>query len=135
MNTKQKGDLAEANVIVKLMEIGFIPSKPQTESCRYDIIADDGKNLHKIQVKTGREKNNCVIFNTSDSRPNRTSNKRKTYSKDEIDCFIVYLPEKEDFYWVPVEETPNTEMRLRLREVDSPYSNYENSNWAKEYLI
>jgi hypothetical protein len=53
-DTKSIGDLSEAMVIAVLVRHGYLISIPFGENHRYDLIADDGERLLRIQVKTGR---------------------------------------------------------------------------------
>jgi hypothetical protein len=48
---KLKGDLAELKVAADLLERGCKVSLPFGEDCDYDLIADAGVVLHRIQVK------------------------------------------------------------------------------------
>lgn len=56
--TKQ-GDIGEARAILELMKKGYLVSKPFSNSSKYDLIADDGNNLLKVQVKTTNNKSNA----------------------------------------------------------------------------
>ena len=134
MDTKSKGELSEAKVVAKLMELGYTVSEPRGEYCRYDLIVDDG-DLQRIQVKTGRVRDKCVRFNTSDTRSNRTGSRKRFYTKEDIEAFVVYCPDNNQFYWIPIEDAPKHEMRLRIEESDSVYGSYGNTNWAESYQI
>jgi PD-(D/E)XK endonuclease len=46
---KRKGDLAELKVAADLMERGCKLSIPFGEDCDYDLIADVGSLLHRVQ--------------------------------------------------------------------------------------
>lgn len=48
---KQKGDLADLKVATDLIDRGCHLSFPYGEDCDYDLIADKGGILHRIQVK------------------------------------------------------------------------------------
>jgi hypothetical protein len=50
-HTKHKGDIGEAAVTLDLIAKGYIVSRPLTECAPYDLIADNGKKLVRIQVK------------------------------------------------------------------------------------
>jgi hypothetical protein len=135
MNTKERGDLTEAKVVPILMELGYSVSIPFGENNRYDVIADSGESLYRCQIKTARKDDKLIIFNVSDTRHNRTQNTRRQYTSEDIDVFIAYSPELDQAYWIPVEDTPKTEMALRLEEPDSKYANTHNANWAEEYEL
>jgi len=48
---KRKGDLAEMKVAADLLDRGCRLSIPFGEDCDYDLIADAGPLLHRVQVK------------------------------------------------------------------------------------
>jgi len=59
--------------------------------------------------------------------------KRDTFDREEIDCFLVWYRQEDGLYRVPVEETPETEMRLRLEKTGN--NQKKNVNWASNYRI
>lgn len=109
MNSKTVGELTEAKVLVKLLSMGYVCSKPFGDNARYDLIADDGETLYRVQIKTGRVREGCVMFNTSSS--SRYVN--KDY-RGQIDWFVVYVPETDKFYVIPEQEAPQRKMQLSL---------------------
>lgn len=135
MDTKEKGDLAEAKAVAMLMEAGFTVSLPTTEHCRYDIVADDGECLYKLQVKCGRRDDYRVVFNTSDIRSNRTGSRRRTYTKNDIDAFLVYDQDRDNWLWVPVEEATDSAMTIRVEEPDSKFAGSSTANYAEDYQV
>lgn len=127
----KRGDASEAKVLTELLERGYSVSKPFGDNQRYDLIADDGEELHRIQVKTGKMKDNYIEFKLTSNRSHASGVEHKPYTSDEIDSFVVYSPENGGLYWVPVEDTGTSAMRLRLESnQDQPQI-----NWASEYEI
>lgn len=65
MTSAQKGELALLKVLVRANELGWVASRP-TRDCRYDLVLDDGKQLHRVQVKycnrRARELCSCRIL-------------------------------------------------------------------------
>jgi len=131
LNTKETGELTEQRVIVKLLELGASVSEPVGDSDRYDLIADNGSNLLRLQVKTGWFDSGRVVFNT-ESTPNRPNGNRYKYKSSDIDAFIVYSDVTEDFYYIPIAESSEGKMRLRVEE---PKKKQPSINWADEYLL
>lgn len=111
MNTKAKGEISEGVVIACLLKQGFSVSLPFGNNQRYDLILDDGERLQRLQVKTGRYAEGCVIFQTASK--NGFTNVRRGYA-GEVDLFIIYCPELEAIYSVPVAICGRNEMRLRV---------------------
>ncbi len=99
---------------------------------RYDLAIDTGGRFTRVQCKTGRLKNGCVIFATKSTRANRTECFSRGY-EGEIDFFAVYCEALDRLYAVPVEIAPKGYCVLR---VDRPANNQETSiRWAKDYEV
>lgn len=131
MDTNQKGDVAEANVVAKFVELGYIVSEPVNDHARYDLIVDDG-NLHRVQVKyAGLDDEGSINVSISSSNPNTSTSVESVYSPDEVDAFAIYCPDTGDVYWVDYEDAPKHKMKLRLRsKIENP-----NINWAEDYKL
>ncbi len=127
MNSDQIGALAEAKVLNKLLHEGYIVSRPWS-SCPYDFITDKDGELLKVQVKTGRYRKGVVKFKTCsvNRRGGRISYKGK------VDLFMVYCPELDSIYKVPVDDVGATEVLLR---VEPPKKKDSKVKWAKEFEI
>ncbi len=110
MNTYQKGNLSEAVITARLLEAGYDVLIPVGGGHRYDLVINTKDGFKKIQVKTARITNNCVIFNTCS---NNKGYKRKSYHGD-IDLFGVYCKELNECYLIPVEKTGVSAMRLKI---------------------
>lgn len=122
MNTKTVGELTEAKVLVKLLESGYVCSKPFGDNARYDLIVDDGVILQKVQIKTGRVRNGAIEFNVMSC--SRYVNK---HYKGQVDCFIVYVPELNKYYLVPEDEVGTSKFYLTLSKGNS------RSHFAEKY--
>ncbi len=132
MNPKRKGETTEAIIISEMMKRGFDVSVPFGENTRYDLVLDKGKELKRVQCKTGRLKGDVVKFNTASTTSNYTETVEKDYS-EQVDLFIVSCYENDGLYQIPIEEIPNSEMKLRIQE---PKNNQKKGiNWAKDYRL
>jgi hypothetical protein len=56
-STQRKGDRATAQAIATFTALGYDVSIPLTESAAYDLVVDDGSDLHRVQCKfaSGRQ--------------------------------------------------------------------------------
>jgi hypothetical protein len=97
---------------------------------KYDLVIDDSTNLHRVQCKTGRVRNGCLVFN-SYSQSGNGSTKQGYYGL--ADLFAVLNPETGDVYLVPVEEFGTTGVLLRL--VPPLNGQVQKINWAANYLL
>ncbi|MFH5797549.1 group I intron-associated PD-(D/E)XK endonuclease [Haladaptatus sp. CMAA 1911] len=134
MNTSRRGDETESTILSRLMAVGLSVSVPFGDSDRYDLVADDGQTLHRVQCKTGNWINGTVRFNLYTSTVGADGRVDSEYTAEEIDVYAVYSRRTEDVYWVPIRETGSGEMRLR---VEDPHPNAPASkiNWASDYTL
>lgn len=99
-----KGQIVELKVQEELLRYGFDISIPNYNASRYDLIADTGKELLKIQVKKAISNSNSSFTFQCTTQNVRSSTKSKhKYTKEEIDYFATVWKDK--VYLVPVDET------------------------------
>jgi PD-(D/E)XK endonuclease len=128
--TLYKGNSSEAVALTAYVQAGFLVSLPFGGGAAYDFIVDTGKRLLRVQVKTGKLQEGCVVYN---SRRHRGS-KYDTFSRyrdGEIDIFTVWCPENQQLYAVPAIHPLTIQGRLRLVET----KNYQEKKvkWAREF--
>lgn len=99
-----KGQIIELKVQEELLRYGFDISIPSYNASKYDLIADTGSELLKIQVKKSIS-NSFSSFTFSCTTQNvKSSTKAKhKYTKEEIDYFATVWKDK--VYLIPVDET------------------------------
>ncbi|MGW1001767.1 group I intron-associated PD-(D/E)XK endonuclease [Streptomyces sp. NPDC002520] len=112
LSPKARGELTEAIVLAKLIEYGYSVSMPFGDNRRYDMIVDDGRQLHRVQVKTARNGRNAgtIEFNTVSTHP--LSGKKTRYD-GQIEAFIAYHPKSHAFFWVPVVDCQGNYLAFR----------------------
>lgn len=130
-NPKQKGDKTEVTVLNRLISAGYSVSIPFGDNDKYDLVVDDGKELHRIQCKTAwRTQKGTIRFNTHSQTTREGKYHESTYH-GEVDAFIVRHPEQEDLYWIPIEDATKQKMELRFEsKIDHP-----SINWADDYIF
>lgn len=129
--TQLKGAITEQKCFLKCIEQNWIVSKPLFDNARYDFIADTGKSLLRIQIKTSTWNNDktAFTFNGYSQHSLSKGNKRMKYTNKEIDYFMT---EKDNvFYFYPAEENGFVQKTLRL----SSKQNQKSIFWAKDYLF
>lgn len=91
--------------------LGLLVSVPFAGDSPYDLVADtnDGRFV-RVQCKSGRLREGCVIFNTASTDHGRG---RIDY-RGRADVFGVYCPTIDRVFVVPVEEAATRAARLRL---------------------
>jgi hypothetical protein len=133
-DTKSKGDISELVVAVALTRAGYAVSKPLGENQRYDLVADDGERLHRVQVKTGRIRGGVVKFSCCSTHGHRrTGNLATRPYTGQIELLAVYCPESGKVYIVPEAELTRSVIHLRLV---APRNNMTKSiRWASSYEL
>ncbi|MDQ6941249.1 MAG: group I intron-associated PD-(D/E)XK endonuclease [Candidatus Eremiobacteraeota bacterium] len=133
-DTKSKGDISELVVAVALTKAGYAVSKPLGENQRYDLIADDGERLHRVQVKTGRVRDSVVKFSCCSTHGHRrTGNLATRPYTGQIELLAVYCPQNEKVYVVPEADLTRSVIHLRLV---APRNNMTKSiRWASTYEL
>jgi hypothetical protein len=130
-NTKRIGDISEAQVILALTNMGVDILIPFGENHRYDLVADDGEKLVRIQVKTGRVRNGVVVYACSSAHTHRGGRSRPYFG--EIDYLAVYCPGTGKVYLLPEDELTATNAHLRLV---PPKNNIRKTiRWAADYEL
>lgn len=130
MNPKSIGEISEAVVLAHLVKAGHVVLMPFGDNQRYDFVIDRGVDgFERVQVKTGRLTSGVVRFKCSSV--NGFTGLRTTYD-GQADTFMVYCPENDTVYAVPVSECGTSGVSLR---VDAPLGGTRsNIRMASDYL-
>lgn len=139
MNNKLKGDIAEAVFTAECLKKGWVVSKPYGDNCRYDAILDRGNGLERIQVKSSTYSQKRGVIQAATRRIYNNQTKGQicnTYSKKDIDAFIIYSPELNKLYFVPIDEQSDKKyINLRVSSSDKIANTPKNPSirWADKY--
>lgn len=133
MDTKDKGNLAELAAAKKAISKGLSVSFPFGDNERYDLIIDYGDKLERAQVRKASQREGYLVFKCYSNHRSGGEIKRESFQEDEIDVFLVRRQENDEIYRIPVDETPATEMRLRLGQTGN--NQEKNVNWADDYIL
>jgi PD-(D/E)XK endonuclease len=128
-HTNIKGNISESAALKAFSKAGFVVSVPFCNGAPYDLIVDTGKRLLKVQVKTGRLRQGCVLF-PAQRINGHYGTKRHKYDEGEIDLFAVYCQENEAVYLVP---TLGALAEGRLRVSSTKNNQQQNVRWAKDF--
>jgi hypothetical protein len=128
--TLYKGNSSEAVALTAYVQAGFLVSLPFGGGAAYDLIVDTGMRLIRVQVKTGKLQEGCVVYNSRRHRGSKYDMFSR-YREDEVDIFTVWCPENQQLYAVPAVHSLTIEGRLRLLET----RNYQEKKirWAREF--
>jgi PD-(D/E)XK endonuclease len=128
--TTGKGNVSESRILAAYVGAGFIVLLPFGGGAPYDLIVDTGIRLVKVQVKTGRLRNGCILFPTL--RFSGHNGKGRRYISGEFDVFAVYCPDNEQIFIVPLGENPADG---RLRCFDTRNNQQQKVRWAKDFAF
>lgn len=99
-----KGQIIELKVQIELLRYGFDISIPSYNASKYDLIADTGSELLKIQVKKSiSNSNSSFTFQCTTQNVKSSTKSKHKYTNDEIDYFATVWNDK--VYLIPVDET------------------------------
>jgi hypothetical protein len=132
-NTKLKGDISELRVAVALAEAGYAVSKPLGENQRYDLIADDGTRLLRVQVKSGRIRGGVIAFSCCSSHGHRRTVLSSRPYIGQIELLAVFCADNGKVYLVPEAELTRTQSYLRL--VPPKNNMVKTIRWASKYEL
>jgi hypothetical protein len=130
LSTDQKGNVAEAAIVLAAIKLGIDVYRPVGEGGRYDLIFELDTRLVRVQCKWAPRHGNVVVIRCYSSRRTANGLVRRAYRDDEIDAFAAYCPDIDRCYFVPF-DWQRSEVHLRL----GPTRNNQNEriNWAKDY--
>lgn len=122
----------EAHILSELVRRGYSVLVPFGVNQRYDLVLDQEGRFMRAQCKTGRLKNGVILFPVCSIRANMNEILIRDYMGD-IEIFLVYCPETDQIYCVPVGEATTTTCTLRV----DPTRNGQQRlvRWACDYEL
>ena len=133
MNSKRIGNIGEAKVLAKFVEMGIPIYIPFGDDEKADLVAEFNGKLNKIQVKTSiKSKNGCSIFDLTSSTAHRTNGGRRN-SNSEIDYFALYSLDRDKIYLMKAPDNPMTAITIRFEDTKS--GKKIGVNYESDFLI
>jgi PD-(D/E)XK endonuclease len=129
MSTDQKGNIAEAAVVLAAVRLGIDVYRPVGEGGRCDLIFGIGDGMLRVQCKWAPRDGDVVLVRCYSCRRNRDGLLKRTYKRGEIDAFAAYCSAVDRCYLLPFELfAGRSQISLRL----CPTKNKQSSgiNWA-----
>ena len=133
-DTNRIGEISEAAIITRLLQLGYVVLTPYGGNQRYDLVIEDAnRQFWRIQCKTARlDESGCALmFNTSISNVTG-KNRQPRHYRGECDYFASYNEELNKIYLVPVDQVGTTFAKLWIAQAKK---NEENILWAKDYEL
>jgi PD-(D/E)XK endonuclease len=126
------GTRHEAAILGELIRRGYSVLVPWGVNQRYDLVLDLNGKFVRAQCKTGRIRNGAIRFPLKSIRSNTSGWKSRGYVGD-VELFLVFCPDNQRIYAVPIEECPSREGCLRI----TPTANRQSRGvrWARDYEL
>ena len=126
------GNLGEAKVLAKFVELGIQCYLPFGDGSTADLIAEFNGKLNRIQVKsTTKDENGSLPFSICSTTIRADGEIHKHfYTEEEIDYYALYSSTTDEVYLLSVKEAPNRKVTIRYKE-----SYASTSKRAQDYLI
>lgn len=133
MKSTDIGNLSTLKCELAFMEAGYIVSRPTGDAHPYDLIVDDGRQLYRVQCKTGRLIGGVVHIwaRGNNGRWYKTGGSR-LYA-DKVELLAAYCPETDKVY-VATQEYLNLN-RLSFRIAPTENNQTKGVRWASEFEI
>lgn len=113
MNTKGIGNIGEAKVLCKFVELGIPVYVPFGDNEKADLVAEFGGKLNKIQVKTSLyAKGGVMQFDITSSSVHRGGGWH-IYTPEEVDYFALYNVERDKIFLLRISEVANNQVSIR----------------------
>ncbi|MBA2851809.1 hypothetical protein HNP86_001968 [Methanococcus maripaludis] len=133
INSKSVGNLGEAKVLCKFVELRIPVYVPFGDNEKADLVADFGGKLQRIQVKTSiKAEDGKMIFDLTSTLTKNKKYIRRKYEDGEIDYFALYNVTRDKIYLVPYSE-PKTVMFIRYEQPKNRQS--KKVHLEEDYLI
>jgi hypothetical protein len=112
-HTKDKGDLATAQVQVDLIERGALVLLPLTEHAPFDLVAYVDATFFRIQVKYRATSRGVLPVHFRSVWSDRHGVHAKPMERDELDVLAIYSPETRRCYYLdPGDFAASVSLRL-----------------------
>jgi hypothetical protein len=107
-----RGDLTEAAVLKAFVALDLAVFLPWRHDLPFDLVVSaDHKTFLRVQCKSGREREGCVLFNSAGTDHGRG----RQHYRDRADLLAVWCPTIDQVFVVPVDEAAGYVTSLRLR--------------------
>lgn len=134
MDTKSIGNIGEAKVLCKFVQLGIPVYLPFGDNERSDLIAQFNGKLNRIQVKTSiKAEDGKMIFDLTSSTTHRSNGVKHKYTDSEIDYFACYNIARDKVYLISVEDKPRSTITIRYEKSKNNQTN--GINFEEDFLI
>lgn len=114
-DTNSIGDISEAAIITRFLQLGYVVLTPYGGNQRYDLVIEDAeRQFWRVQCKSAWIDNRAVVqFNTANHNVTGKNRQMRHY-RGQCDYFAVYCAELNKVYLISVDQVGTTAANLRL---------------------
>lgn len=138
-DSRKKGDIAEKLFELESIERNIEVYKPVSSGSRVDYLACIDGVYKRVQIKYISVYNDKILISFMKNQNGRKAEDGrplyKKYSNHEIDLFLVYCPDLNEWYNIPI-ELAATCRGLSLSTVDTPKKNNQTKGvkYSRDYI-
>ncbi len=134
-DTNNIGEISEAAIITRFLQLGYVVLTPYGGNQRYDLIIEDtDRQLWRVQCKTAWIDENDTVLKFDTANHNVTGKKRDwRHYREQCNYFAVFCEKLGKIYLIPVDEVGTTRASLRL--MPAKNGQEKHVRWAKDYEI
>lgn len=129
-HSKQKGNLGFSATIKEIHKLGMNVFVELGDYSKTDLIVEVGSTLVKIQVKYAAEKDDTATLPLRKCGPNGYKYK---YTKDDVDLFSVYLPQRDKVIFIPSSVACQNANSFMIRFVKSENNQTQGIHFIDEF--
>lgn len=134
-----KGDIAEKLFEIECIKRGIELFIPSSSGGRIDYVTYNNNTFQRVQIKYISAYKDSILISFVKNQNGRKDTVGKPlykkYSSDEIDLFLVYCPDTNLWYNIPMSIADRQRcISLRLSETPPKNNNMALANFAKEYI-
>jgi hypothetical protein len=121
----------------RLVELGYVVSFPFFAKASYDLIADTGEKLVRVQIKTiyKAKTDNGIKWLMDFLKPRGITYKVEKYTQKDCDYIIGACPEKDICYVFPIQEVlERRQATFHFDEEEDHHMKSKSKLWADKYL-
>jgi hypothetical protein len=134
LTPSQKGAAAEAAITSAVIQLGLTVLRPLCEGRRYDLIVDLEPTLLRVQCKLVRRRGGVLMVRLETSRHTPRGYVFTSYSATEIDAVVVYSPELNRSFLLPIDEVAGKRaVHLRLEPARNRQA--KGIKWAEHHSL
>lgn len=134
MDTKGIGNIGQAKVLCKFVQLGIPVYLPFGDNERADLIAEFNGKLNRIQVKTSiKAEDGKMIFDLTSSTTHRSNGVKHKYTNIEIDYFACYNITRDRVFLIPVDEHLRGSITIRYEKPKNGQTS--GINFQEDFLI